>query len=307
MRLEQLEGRRLMSVSFNSATGLVAVQGSNAPGVDGADYIEAKASGGRLVVDQYAEGRRLGHGDYPLAKVKKILVHTGTGTGNEVAIDAGVKVPTEIFAEGNGTDERIQGGGGPDVIHVQRIGAYDGGAGNDTFLISPSLQAGVYGGPGNDTFKLVGTSPGGSYLDGGAGADTVDYSKLKTGMVIRNDFSGVYDPGRGFEPYVSPGSDDGDQLARFESFVGTQGNDYIYGDDAANYIDGQGGDDYIRGGGGNDSLTGGAGADALYGDAGNDQFFAKGDGRVDFLSGGTGTDKARRDASDVVNSVEGSL
>lgn len=59
----------------------------------------------------------------------------------------------------------------------------------------------------------------------------------------------------------------------------------------------------IQGGAGNDTITGGAGQDSLDGSAGNDTIYAR-DSKRDRVYGNTGTDRARVDPSDVLNSIE---
>ncbi|WP_413561121.1 cellulase family glycosylhydrolase [Bdellovibrio sp. HCB209] len=57
---------------------------------------------------------------------------------------------------------------------------------------------------------------------------------------------------------------------RTQDFVGTGGNDVIYGNEMNNTILGGNGNDEIHGGNGNDRLQGGAGNDHLYGEGGAD-------------------------------------
>ncbi len=95
--------------------------------------------------------------------------------------------------------------------------------------------------------------------------------------------------------------------------VGTNGADTITGTNGADVIVGLGGNDKIKGGGGNDLICGGDGNDTLTGGKGVDRFDAGGgndalvtrDGKKETtIKGGSGTDRARRDASDKVSSVE---
>lgn len=89
-------------------------------------------------------------------------------------------------------------------------------------------------------------------------------------------------------------------------FDGTDGNNFIIGDDADNTINAAGGIDSVQGGFGNDLLDGDAGNDALYGQEGedtlnggegNDVLFGgnladvlAGGAGIDALAGGTGSD-----------------
>lgn len=289
MLFEQLEGRRLMSVSLNAATGVLTAGGPSVVSV----YAQVK--NGQFVVTEDGQSTA-----FAAPKVKRVVVRPGASF---VELAPSVTVPSEIRT-GPGLVS-VVGGSGPDTIYLEGRSSYAyGGAGNDTFYIS-SGDVVADGQAGNDTFKFL-TGPDDQRVAGGAGYDTADFSAYRSGILIQNGPTGTYVPNSGLPPRIAD-QDRADALSGMESFIGTQGDDYIYGNDAANYLDGQGGNDYIRGGGGDDALTGGAGEDALYGDAGNDQFFTKGDGKVDFLSGGAGTDKARRDAADILNSIEGSL
>jgi len=94
---------------------------------------------------------------------------------------------------------------------------------------------------------------------------------------VRLSLNGVYDDGSAGE---------GDRIGSdVEDLTGGRGADTITGNALANL------------------LTGGPGKDVLNGLGGNDTFQAL-DGLVDSLFGGTGTDRAHRDGTDKVNSVE---
>jgi hypothetical protein len=64
------------------------------------------------------------------------------------------------------------------------------------------------------------------------------------------------------------------------------------------------GDDILYGAKGFDRLTGGLGSNDLRGGSSADLFYAKGNTGTDKISGGGGTDRADRDAGDIVSSVE---
>jgi Ca2+-binding RTX toxin-like protein len=70
---------------------------------------------------------------------------------------------------------------------------------------------------------------------------------------------------------------------------GTNGIDYLRGNNGADRLYGQGGLDDVRGGNGNDRLYGGEDDDVLYGDAGNDWLYGGYDD--DLLVGGLGNDE----------------
>jgi Ca2+-binding RTX toxin-like protein len=79
-------------------------------------------------------------------------------------------------------------------------------------------------------------------------------------------------------------------LARVEgvNLVGTEGNDYLFGNVTNDTLSGLGGDDSLDGGAGNDTLLGGVGADQLDGGTGNDTL--DGGTGVDGMVGGYGND-----------------
>ncbi|MDB5297506.1 MAG: hypothetical protein JWO31_3489, partial [Phycisphaerales bacterium] len=289
---------------FNSATGVVTVVGTEQPAGDsaaGTDIVTAKVANQQFVVTLNGATTA-----YPAAKVKRVVIRVGSGS-DEVTLDPTVKIPSEIHS-GTATinaGDRIQGGSGPDTIYLEGVASTAFGmAGNDVIYVSGS-QSGAYAGAGNDTIRVLPSGLNDNGLDGEGGYDTIDFGAVKGGLLIRDESlggTGAYGPGTGYPPTLV--NHEGDvSLRGFESYLGGQGDDFIYGTSGANYIDGRGGNDYIRGGGGNDVLVGGAGADALYGDDGDDEFYAA-DKTKDFLSGGGGKDKWRGDANDVLNSVE---
>jgi Ca2+-binding RTX toxin-like protein len=292
-QVERMESRRLLSVSLNAATGVVTVAGE-----PGADAVYAAAHDGLLQVTQndltYA---------FAAASVSKLVVAVDDDAGgwNLVAIAPEVVTPTDI--RGGGTGDVLQGGSGPDVITVRGYRSYaTGGGGNDTFVVCDGGEITADGGAGNDVVRLKTTDAAGNLLAGGPGYDTVDYSAFAPGIVLRNGPTGRYLPGTAASPeLLDPES--ADQPTGFESFYGGRGNDVILGTAGPNYLRGSAGNDLIRGGGGDDSLDGGPGTDTLYGDDGDDTFFAA-DGAADRVFGGAGSDAAKTDASDVVDSVE---
>ena len=305
MMFEPLESRRLMSVSFNAATGTVTVLGMD--DILSSDAITARVSNNRFVVSD--NGRV---SSFAASQVKRIVVRMGAGSGT-VTLDPTVTVPSDISTGATASDEVsgpvVRGGSGPDTIRLLGYnGEAHGGAGNDTFLVD-AVYAAAFGDAGKDAFRILGGTHGCVY-HGGTGNDTLDYSSSTTGgLLIRDGGVSNYHSGTGIPPTRDSVDDPqrgGDFYDGIDTFVGTAKNDFIYGTAGANYIDGRGGNDYIRGGGGNDVLVGGSGADALYGDSGDDQFFAR-DSVKDFLSGGAGYDRRRSDAADVLNSVEGTV
>lgn len=148
---------------------------------------------------------------------------------------------------------------------VTSVAVYSG-AGDDYVTIgNGNTKSYVYGGDGNDT--LIG-GDGNDSLSGGANKDRI---------------------------YGAQGNDD---------LRGNGGNDALFGQDGIDRLFGGDGNDWLDGGSSNDRLQGDAGNDTMYGQSGNDHFYAKADGGIDSLIGGSGTDDARVDAGDIVNTIE---
>ena len=138
------------------------------------------------------------------------------------------------------------------------------------------------------------------FYDGGRGSDTLDFSHATTGVAVRlmgyaqtvsTNFTLV-------DPHDTPEGQYYDlndpirwlditnglmtnNIANFESVIGSAHNDYILlSSVAAGTAEGGGGDDWISGGIGSDLLSGGDGNDYIEGRAGNDT-----------MSGGAGADQ----------------
>jgi Ca2+-binding RTX toxin-like protein len=133
-------------------------------------------------------------------------------------------------------------------------------------------------------------------LDGGAGNDTVDYSRSNVGVNITlTDPTSAGGPSGGTvtaDYYYSFTLPSGQQyefghtqtvanLSNFENATGSNEADQIHGNSAANtlkgldgndFINGEGGNDWIYGGDGDDKIIGGLGQDVLSGGSGHDIF-----------------------------------
>ncbi|MDB5294653.1 MAG: cya 3, partial [Phycisphaerales bacterium] len=296
MLIENLETRRLLSVSLDPASKLLTINGTNDP-----DAITVTVQSGQLKVTDNGVVTT-----FPLPAVKKLAVNAKAGA-DVVTLAPSVLLPSAIDtgtgAPGGQPGDQVQGGGGNDVISVKGdFETVSGGAGDDALYNYGGFNR-LYGEAGNDT--LAGRGPSTisseSGYNGGAGVDTLDFSAATTGLVMRNGTFGYYFKGPSGPPIVS--GDAADSATSFENFYGGAGADYLYGTDGNNILKGNGGNDYLGGGGGADFLYGGAGQNALFGNDGNDTFYTK-NGIKDYLEGGAGTDKANKDAIDVLNSVE---
>lgn len=291
MLIERLEDRQLMSVSLDPTTKLLTISGT-----PGGDVISVEINGSAIVV----KDNGVTH-PFRRAQVGKLKIQTFAGD-DTVALAPNVWLSSTIDA-GTGKFDQVQGGSGKDVIHLRSAaGIARGGFGADAIhLFGGPSQA--YGEAGND--RLVSRHPGASKstYDGGAGTDTMSYAFATEGMVIKPGLSGEY---AAKNPVAPPPIDQhtADQVVGCENFFGGSGNDFIIGTGGANALRGNGGNDWIRGLHGNDVIDGGAGNDFLYGDEGDDKFYAR-DFTKDTIAGGAGTDAAKRDAIDIINSVEG--
>jgi Ca2+-binding RTX toxin-like protein len=159
-----------------------------------------------------------------------------------------------------GTRSSVDGGPGNDTLNGGELGDFlNGGGGTDT----------LHGNAGGD--NLGDGDPSGAAnkdtLDGGADADSIDYSK-RVGNVTVDLAAGV-----GGE------AGENDVLDSIESAGGGTGNDIIRGTDGVNAlaggtgndeVDGRGGDDIVNGEPGNDTLIGAAGVDDIEGGDGDD-------------------------------------
>ena len=228
----------------------------------------------------------------------------------------------EVFIGDFGNDV-INGGGGVDfasweyaALEAGGVNAFiASGAGKVTFQGADTLASieglgGTHsgdtlrGGTGNQWFRGHG---GSDVLNGGAGADTADYSRdpgaivanLRASALTVGDIEvaagKVYDGWGGLFDLQGY-----DTLASVENVLGSSYDDLIIGGAAANRLTGGAGmdtmnggaaNDTVNGGEGNDSLSGGTtGTDRLNGEAGDDILIW---GAGDILNGGAGTDTLR--------------
>ena len=150
-------------------------------------------------------------------------------------------------------DSLLTGTPGPDYL--------DGGAGNDT--IAP-LE-------GDDT------------VYGGSGIDTLDFSASTDAVTV-----GLANTA----PQVVSASQGTDILIGFENVIGSDHDDFLYGDMGDNVLTGGDGNDRLAGGAGNDTMDGGGGFDALnyFSAAGGVTVDLRDEGVAQFVGGGQGTD-----------------
>jgi Ca2+-binding RTX toxin-like protein len=202
-----------------------------------------------------------GDEDVTTAGVEVVKVY---GLGGNDVLDA-------ASYAGGGTVYLYGGDGADDLTGSAQGDRFYGGAGNDT----------CDGAGGSDKFVAESTVDGNDTYRGGAGIDTVDYSKRTAGVNVSIG-NGLADDGQ-------QGAETDEVDDTVENVTGGAGNDVLVGSPAANVLTGGAGNDELYGGDANDTLYGGDGTDILVGDAGGDTLY--GDKGPDSLDGGIGPDK----------------
>ncbi len=219
------------------------------------------------------------------------------------------------------------------LLALQSVGTTAGGTSTELgdLLISAAGGSNLQGNAGDDWLR--GRSGSADTLDGGAGADTADYSQDLAGITVNltavggvvsaTDGKGGTDTlvdiehvrgGIGRDAitgdananrlYGAGASDTIKGGAGADTLLGGSGDDALFGAllladaDAANWLDGGSGADVLTGAAGNDTLLGSSGNDTLRGGAGNDEL--RGGFDVDSLDGGAGDDILYYDARDVL-------
>lgn len=140
--------------------------------------------------------------------------------------------------EGNSGDDILNGEAGNDRLKGQSGNdILDGGLGDDV----------ISGGSGHDHIYA---STGADIYDGDSGIDTLDFSRIDSGVAVNASSKTASGPvGLSFDS--------------IESFIGSDHNDTFRGSDRAEALNGGAGSDLIRSAGGDDLLTGGEGDDVF--------------------------------------------
>jgi Ca2+-binding RTX toxin-like protein len=303
MRLfEPLERRRLLSVSFNPATGLLTATETPL-----SDVVRIERSGKNLLVH---EGRKTS--SFILSKVTGIVVNGGGGN-DYLSVDQNVKIPATLNGEGG--NDTLVSGGGADLL--------SGGPGTDTADYSGRSRAltliigggpvsgesgegdnisgdveNLIGGRGSDS--LVG-SAGPNIIDGGRGDDSINGGGGNDQLIGgKDDDTYIFLPSTVVQQVrvveVTKGGDDTlDFSALDASTPVTADLEAVVGGNFATYTNttvvnaGQKGDvENVIGGSGNDSISGHNGNNILIGGPGNDSIY--GLGGPDYIDGGEGDD-----------------
>ncbi|GAB4002486.1 hypothetical protein GCM10028772_03630 [Nocardioides ultimimeridianus] len=256
-----------------------------------ADYSQ-RTTGVSLTADDEANDGATGEGDDIGSRVTTLI----GGAGNDTLVGSSVAnlllgLDGADTLSGRGGPDRLTGGTGADNLAggsgddtllglggADRLSGGDGDdllrgddpndvqtAGKDT-LDGGNGDDDEFGYAGDDTFTEGTTANGADLLVGGTGTDTASYALRSA--ALRLSLNGRYDDGAAGE---------GDRI----------------GTDVEN----------LTGGRGADLLVGGPTPNLLLGGAGNDDFQTVAGG-VDTLNGGAGTDRAHRDSTDKVTSVE---
>lgn len=239
-------------------------------------------------------------------------------TGNDVISDEVVAAPKN--------KKLFLGLSGNDTFNVITTAVnesfYDGGEGDDTFLVTGNLKTEIHGGYGTDLIDLssyasaismvirASTEKSGS-LDvlfrgvegilGSALADTFQFSTLAKSTDVR-----ILNGGDGTDTLIMPSGGSAHNatdhtvdleaglmgqntsLVSIENVTGNNGYDIIKGDSKTNVLRGEVNPDQLDGRGGDDLLYGGGENDTLSGGDGNDQIYGKRD--YDTITGGQGDD-----------------
>lgn len=173
-----------------------------------------------------------------------------TGGANGDHLNGGAGLDT---LKGGAGDDMINGEGGNDIVY--------GMDGND--MLTDDLGADrLYGDAGDDMFFVGDSNLHADRFEGGIGRDTIDFTN-------DGDLSAYVDL---TDQTKNDGLTKGDIFRLIETFIGSENDDFLFGDQTANTFYGSDGDDVLDGRAGNDVLHGGEGSDTFTGGAGNDIF-----------------------------------
>jgi Ca2+-binding RTX toxin-like protein len=186
----------------------------------------------------------------------------------------------------------IQLGNGADVVKFadeeSSATALSTSGGDDMVSLGTYGAGAVFLSRGDDTVKvkkladepIQGVEFGHTYLRGGSGEDTIDFTDFGEAVTFTL-------AGGSVEQFIS-GNDRAFIQTAFENLTGTGAGDTLTGDGKKNVLDGAKGKDKLVGGGGDDMLIGGGSNDRLIG--GNGKDIMDGGTGKDTLEGGKGND-----------------
>lgn len=199
---------------------------------------------------------------------------------------------------GNTANNHFLGNAGNDNIWgVSGINTLDGGANNDLTYGGTGVDS-IYGGSENDTIY---SGTGVDLINGDGGNDVIymNNDELNNNLQLGVNYANHWDPvniygGAGHDTLdlnqISTGSKvnfTSNFLTDIEVFIGTEGDDYLDGNNNGDTFYAASGNDSLYGDGGNDMLYGGTGFDSFWGGDGNDVIVETDDGN--FYSATYGT------------------
>src|SRR3954470_23734275 len=168
--IDLLEPRRLMSVSYDSATGALSVVGT--PNKDSVIFSEEIMHGtGKHVLRLHFNGTNT---DYKRGSVSSITIDTLAGA--DTVIIGSVNIPARI--DGGAGDDALSGGDADDTINGQGGDDYCFGRKSSDRITGGLGYDLLMGGPGTDFITPFSDGNGDDTVSGGKGMDTVDYSTL---------------------------------------------------------------------------------------------------------------------------------
>lgn len=271
IEFEALAARHLLAgITFDSATGIVTVDGSNS-----ADSVLVTQNASSVTIALTNVQTQT----FPTVDLSKIRFY---GRGGDDWFRNNSSVPVQAYGQagldtliGGSANDILRGGGEADRLYGQ--------AGNDS-LIGDAGDDVSFGGSGHDR------------ADSGAGNDRIT-GEDGDDKIFAGEGDDYVDAGNGNDQvytwwgndYVLGGA--GDDL-----ISGHDGNDNLNGQSGIDQIYGNEGDDRLTGGAQDDRLVGGNGADSLLGDDGWDALF--GQGGNDWMAGGLGDDALSGEAGD---------
>ena len=283
---QALEPKQLLAgISYDSGTGVVTVDGSNAAD---AVRVEVKSP---TQIEVIFNG--IGRQAFDTSSVSEVVFlgrsgddwfRNDTSTPSKAYGHDGADVliggfSDDVLRGGQGND-RLLGKGGDDRVF---------GDGQDDFLQGNSGDDVVRGGDGNDR------------ADGGSGNDNL-YGDLGDDVVLGGTGDDYARGGAGDDRIY--GYDGVDRVfgdSGNDVLAGQNGNDLVFGNSGRNRMFGNSGNDRLEGGSDDDILVGGADDDLIKGHGGNDR--ALGQSGDDSIDGGSGDDVLQGDDGD--DSVHG--
>jgi len=168
------------------------------------------------------------------------------------------------------------------------------------YLYGPSKSARA----GNDSYKISSSSA--NFIWDGAGTDQIDASQAyqATTIYLTPGYWGYLGSNK-TSTITSSGQITVNFGTMIENLIGSNYDDYLYGNEVENKIEGGAGNDSIEGWDGADTLIGGAGNDTLFGGTGNDSIEG-GDGNDTLVVSGLFSNYiVRYDSSTLSYSIEG--